>query len=144
MPPIVHDLFPAFTGQVIVPHAPNTGLQVTSHLHELAHIVAPQAPEPSQSSVHLPVPHVSAAHAPLPVQVTLHAPALHVMFPHGAASVHVIAQFHVCGHVIGWPLPVMLHVPVGKSHDAHAGGHTGASIGLASMFDASIGPPTTQ
>lgn len=126
MPIVVQYLFPAFTGHVIVPHAPSSGLQVTSHLHE--------------------VPHATAAHAPLPVQLTLHARGPHVMSPQAAASVHVITQLHVAGHTIAEPLPapVMLHVPVAKSHEAQAGGQTAASIGLASMFAASIGPPSTQ
>ena len=109
----------ACTGHVIVPHALPSGLQLTSHLHELAHD--------------------TAAHAPLPVQVTSHAVVPHVMSPHGCVSVHVIAQRHVAGQVIATALPVMLHVPVWKSHDAHADGHTAASITFAST-----GPSVTQ
>ena len=109
----------ACMGHVIVPHALPSGLQLTSHLHELAH--------------------ATAAHAPLPVQLTWHAVVPHVMSPHGWVSVHVIAQRHVAGHVIAAALPVMLHVPVGKSHEVHSGGHTAASITFAS-----IGPSVTQ
>lgn len=85
-------LFPGFTGQLIVPHAPSEGLQDTSHLHELAHVVP--------------------AHAPLPVHVTLQAPVPHVMAPHGEVSVHAIVQLQPGGHVIAAPLPVMLQVPL--------------------------------
>jgi hypothetical protein len=132
--PSVHVLF-ACTGHVIVPHAPASGLHVTSHAHELAQVVAPHAPEPSQSCVHLPVPHVRLAHAPLPVHVTSQAFASQVMAPHGAVSVHSIAQLHPVGHVIAAPLPVMWQVPVGKSHDVQVAGHTAASASV---------PPVTQ
>ena len=111
MPIVVQSLFPGLTGQLIVPHAPAVGLQATSHLHELAHEIAP--------------------HAPLPVQLTVHAPSPHVMSPHGAVSVHVMTQLQPAGQVVDDPVPVRLHVPVGKSHEAHALGQTGASSCVA-------------
>lgn len=114
MPDIVQSLFPGFTGQVIVPQAPDAGLQATSHLHEVAHETAP--------------------HAPLPVHETVQAPVPHVMSPHAVASVHVIAQFQPGGHVIAAPPPMMLHVVVATSHDVHSDGHDGAaSVAIPTM-----------
>jgi hypothetical protein len=148
MPPVAQYLLPGLVGHVIAPHALASGPHVTSHLHEcvhatLAHAGAPDPeldePSPVQPIVHAPTPQLIAPHAASPAHVTLHDAALvHVTCGQLAAVVHVITQFQVAGHVTSAPVPCIMHVPVGKSHEAHWGGHTAASIGGAS------GVPTTQ
>jgi hypothetical protein len=146
-------LLPAFVGHVIVPHESEPEPHVTSHLHDCVHATLAHAntaepepepeplPEPSPVHVtsHAPRPHATAPHAPSPVHVTVQAVApLHVTCGQAPAAVHAIWQFQPVGQVMPAPVPCIMHVPDGKSHDAHSGGHTAASIGGAS------GVPTTQ
>ena len=73
-------------GQVIVPHAPRSGLHVTLQSHEVPHDVAPHAPEPVQLSVHRPMPHCRSPHAPPPVQVRSHVPVAQLTVPHAVIA----------------------------------------------------------
>src|SRR6185312_12194808 len=58
---------------------------------------------------------------------------VHVTVPHAPAVVHSMLQCQLAGQVTELPVPVIVQVPLGKSHESHVGGHTAASMALASM-----------
>jgi hypothetical protein len=140
-------LFPAVVGHVIVPQSP-AAAHVTSHRHDWVHVTLAQAgepepdpdePPPLHATVQAPAPHVMSPHAVSAVHAIMHdAAPVQLICGHAPAVVHAIWQLKPAGHVTLPPAPTIVHVPVGKSHDAHSGGHTGASTAGAS------GVPTMQ
>jgi len=157
----------ACTGQVIAPHAPTSGLQVTSHAHDDAHVVVPHAPLPVHVTSHLPVLqmtlphavnadpepepepepepcavqpivqsavlHITPPHAPSVPHVIVHLPALQLTDVHAPAVAQLMSQFQPDGHATAPPTPLIMHVPVPKSHESHVVGHTAASIAASSF-----------
>jgi hypothetical protein len=81
-PVVVHEL-PMFEGgHVLVPQFVS-GLQLTSHWHELAQLTVPHAAEPpTQLALSEPAPLVMLPHAPEPLQLTVPEPPSVLIVPH--------------------------------------------------------------
>jgi hypothetical protein len=102
--------------------------------------MSPQAFAPLHSTSHGLALHVMSPHPPVPHVTSHDSPAVHEIESHDPGVGQLMSQCQPVGQVTAPPVPVIVQVVDGRSHESHVLGHSSG----ASDWRASTRSPTTQ